>query len=215
MALADLSDSFEGSILSSDWLVYRPEVLGIDVKSGALSLRLTQQALWFNGNRGPLVYKFVSGNFKVTSRVHVRKASNPAANPTTPVHLAGLMARNPQGEIVGANENYVFIVAGFDEVDLSVETKSTLESVSSYEGPAWASADAELRLCRVGNTFYMYKRMIGAATFTLAKTYDRPDVPAKLQVGMNVYSATTPDLMAGFDEITFADAANEADCAAN
>lgn len=215
MALGDLSDSFDGSMLSSDWLVYRPEVLAINVSGGALSLHLTQQALWYNASRGPLVYKFVTGNFKVTSRVRVRKASNPAANPSNPVHLAGLMARNPQGEMAGANENYVFVVAGFDENDLSVETKSTVDSVSAYEGPTWPSADAELRLCRIGNSFHLYKRMIGAATFTLAKTYDRPDLPAKLQVGANIYSASAPDLAASFDEVTFAEAASEADCAAN
>jgi hypothetical protein len=106
-------------------------------------------------------------------------------------------------------------VAGYDENDLSVETKSTLNSMSMYEGPSWPSGDAELRLCRVGSMFYMYKRGIGEATFTLAKTYDRPNLPTKLQVGGNVYSLSAPDLVAHFDEMTFADASSEADCAAN
>lgn len=196
-------------------MAFRPEVLNISVGNGSLSLRLDQQALWYNANRGPLVYKFVTGNFKVTSRVRVRKASNPADPPTNTVHLGGLMARDPQGEMAGATENYVFIVTGFDEMDLSVETKTTVNSVSTYDGPAWPSGDAELRVCRIGTTFYLYKRAIGDATFVLAQTYDRPDLPAKLQVGANVYSASAPDLVANFDEITFADAANEADCAAN
>lgn len=213
--LALLSDTFEGNTLSSDWMVFRPEVLNITVANGALSLRLDQQALWYQNNRGPLVYKFVTGNFKMTSRVRVRKTSNPAEPPSKTVHLGGLMARDPQGEMPGATENYVFIVVGFDEMDLSVETKTTVNSVSTYEGPAWPSGDAELRLCRVGSMFHLYKRALGGATFTLAKSYDRPDLPAKLQVGGNVYSASAPDLIANFDEITFADATSESDCAAN
>ncbi len=213
--LDTLSDTFEGNMLSSEWLVYRPEVLNISVANGALSLRLDQQALWYNDSRGPLVYKFVSGNFKITSRVRVRKTSNPTMPPSNTVHLGGLMARDPQGEMPGAKENYVFIVAGFDEVDLSVETKTTVDSVSTYEGPAWPSGDAELRLCRVGSMFHLYKRAIGAATFDFAKSYDRPDLPAKLQVGVNVYSASMPDLAANFDEVTFAPASDMAECAAN
>jgi hypothetical protein len=90
-----------------------------------------------------------------------------------------------------------------------------VNSVSTYEGPSWPSGDAELRLCRVGSMFYLYKRALGAGTFTLANTYDRPDLPAKLQVGGNVYSLNAPDLVANFDEITFAEATSEADCAAN
>jgi hypothetical protein len=213
--ISDLSDSFDGNSLSSDWMVFRPEVLNITVANGSLSLRLDQQALWFNDNRGPLVYKNVTGNFRVTSRVQVRKASNPAVPPTNAVHLGGLMARNPQGAMPGASENYVFIVAGFDEVDLSIETKTTVNSVSTYEGPTWPSGDAELRLCRVGSKFFLYKRALGGPSFTLAKTYDRPDLPATLQVGANVYSYMTPDLLAQFDEITFSPVASEADCSAN
>lgn len=213
--LADRSDSFDGNALSSDWMVYRPEVLNISVSGGALALRLAQQALWYNDNRGPLVYKLISGNFKITSRVRVRKASNNTQPPSNAVHLGGLMARNPQGAMTGASENYVFIVAGFDEVDLSIETKSTMNSVSTYDGPAWPSGDAELRLCRVGSAFYLYKRPLAGGTFALAATYDRPDLPSMLQVGVNVYSLNAPDLVANFDEVTFAETTSVADCTTN
>jgi len=202
-------------MLSAEWLVYRPEVLAINVGNGALSLTLTQQALWFNNSRGPLVYKLVSGDFKVSARVRVRKASSPANPPSNPVHLGGLMVRNPAGEQPGGVENDAFIVTGYDENDLSVETKSTVNSVSTYVGPSWPSGDAELRLCRVGSTLRMYKRAISGGAFTLAQTYERPDLPATLQVGANVYSLNAPDLVASFDEIVFAKAASQADCEAN
>ena len=210
--LEQLSDYFDGNSLSSEWMVFRPDVLNITVANGALSLRLDQQALWFNDSHGPLVYKYVTGNFRMTARVLLHKASNPAEAPTNAVHLGGLMARDPQGEMPGAPENYVFIVAGFDEVDLSIETKSTVNSVSTYEGPAWPTADAQLRLCRLGSKFYLYKRAPAAAAYGLAQIYDRPDLPAKLQVGANVYSYMTPDLVAKFEEITFAPAATQVDC---
>jgi hypothetical protein len=39
-------------------------------------------------------------------------------------------------------------------------------------------------------------------------------MPATLQVGVNVYSLTAPDLLGIFEEVDFAPAATEADCAA-
>lgn len=213
--LTQLSDFFDGNSLSPEWMIFRPEVLNVTVGNGALSLRLDQQALWFNDNRGPLVYKYVTGNFRLTTRVRISKASNPAEPPSNAVHLGGLMVRDPQGEMPGAAENYVFVVAGFDEMDLSIETKSTVNSVSTYEGPAWPTGDAQLRLCRLGSKIYLYKRAIGAAKYGLAQIYDRPDLPAKLQVGVNVYSLSTPDLVAQFDEVTFASANTMVDCASS
>lgn len=212
---SNLSDTFDGNMLDPAWHVYRPEVLDIAVGSGALSLTLTQQALWFNNSRGPLVYKLVSGDFKVTAHIRARKNSSPQEAPASAVHLGGLMARDPAGEAPGAAENYVFVVVGYDENDISVETKSTTNSVSQYVGPTWPSSDAELRLCRVGSTFRLYKRPISGGAFTLAQTYERPDLPGELQVGANIYSLNAPDLKVSFDEIVFEKASSEADCAAD
>lgn len=120
------------------------------------------------------------------------------------------MARNP----AGPPENYVFIVVGNDENDLSVETKTTVNSASSYAGPSWPSGDAELRICRLGAAMHLYKREIGAASWTLATTYDRPDLPATLEVGPNVYAAASPpDLVVTFEEVEFAGVCDLAGCA--
>jgi hypothetical protein len=125
------------------------------------------------------------------------------------------MARNAQGTDQGGDENYTFIVVGRDENDVSVETKSTTNSVSDYEGPSWPSADAELRLCRLGSTFHFYKRAVGASSWELAKSYERPDLPAELQVGPNAYTAISPDLVVSFDEVIFRDVTDEASCTAD
>lgn len=99
------------------------------------------------------------------------------------------------------------------EDDLSVETKTTRDGQSDYEGPPWPSGDADLRICRLGPTFRLYKRAIGDGAWTLGATYARDDLPAALQVGLNIYSiAPRPDLLATFDEVRFAPAAAEADC---
>lgn len=212
--VAALSDDFAGNSLSGSWSVLNPQSLQIGVGGGELHLTVTQHALWFQSEQGTLVYKEVNGDFKLTSTVRARRTTNPNLPADRYVHLGGLMARSG----AGGGENYVFIVVGFDENDLSVETKTTVNNVSTYAGPSWPSGDAELRLCRVGRTFVVYKRALGAGTWTEANRYDRPDLPSTLQVGPNAYAFANgnpgaPDLTVSFDAATFAPVSGLADCA--
>ena len=183
-----------------DWSVLSPQSVDIRSENGSLTLMLKHRALWFMEQRGVLVYKDVSGNFKITADVHTAKRSNPAQPPggNGSVQLGGLMARNGNG----GQENYVFIVVGDDGDGLSVETKNTTDSFSKYNGPAWGSADAELRLCRFGQAFNLYKRHINSnESWTLAASFDRPDMPDDLQVGINIYTDSAPDLQIRYDNI--------------
>lgn len=210
--VSELTDRFDGNTLDPSWSVLMPEAVTIAVSGGSLALEMRQGALWFNDSRGVLLHKPVAGDFKMSTAVRTRKASNGAEPPSSFVHLAGLMVRDPGA----AAENYVFIVVGFDEDGLSVETKSTVDSMSRFVGPPWPSGDAELRLCRAGSKFLLYKRELGAASWTLAATEDRTDLPSVLQAGPNIYafdSGAGVDLRATFDDVVFAPVTSEADCA--
>lgn len=174
-------------------------------------MALRRRALWFMEQRGVLIYKPVSGDFKITAEVHVMKNSNPSESPggNGSVQLGGLMARNG----TGGPENYVFIVLGDDGNGLSIETKDTVDSFSKYDGPGWDSGEAELRVCRFGSIFNLYKRQIGTnESWILAGTFDRPDLPETLQVGANIYSDSAPDLLVRFDRLRIEAITSEADC---
>jgi len=97
--------------------------------------------------------------------------------------------------------------------DLSVETKTTLDGVSTYQGPAWGTADAELRLCRFRQTFNLYKRHINTSEpWILADSFDRPDLPSQLQVGANIYTNDEPDLRVQFDHLQIEPITAESEC---
>jgi hypothetical protein len=208
--VAALSDNFAGSSLDPAWSVVNPQDVSLSVASGSLTMQLTHGVLWFNASRGVLVYKLVTGDFAATTTAHARKASAPAQPPDSAIHLGGLMARGPASD--SGSENYLFAVVGFgDQGHLTVETKTTVNGSSQYDGPVWPSADAELRLCRVGRQFSLYKRSVGATAWTPAAAYDRPDLPATLQVGPNLY-APDGDLRVTVDGFRFAPVASAADC---
>ena len=184
-----------------DWTVFLPGAVNIQADGDALVLTLVRQALWFMNDRGVFLYKPVTGDFKITAEVHTSKHSDPSQPPggDGSVQLGGLMARSGEG----GSENYVFIVAGDDGNGTSIETKNTTDGISEYDGPAWDSPDVELRICRVGATFRLYKRHLGSEeSWIPAATFDRADLPETLQVGVNIYSNDEPDLQIRYENIS-------------
>ena len=184
----------------------------VSVRDGALSMTLTTPALWFNESQGVLAFKPVTGDFKATATVRTQRASNDEP-PAATIRLGGLMARDPASDTTGM-QNYVHIVVGNGPSGvLAIEHKTTANSNSVYDAPEWPSPDAQLRVCRVGSTFNLYKRPIGSRTWEQAASYDRPDLPAELQVGADIYSPNTPpDLRVRWDELRYQPVAGVGDC---
>ncbi len=181
-----------------DWSAFNSHLVDITTENGSLILTLKHHALWFMEQRGVLVYKSVDGNFKITADVHTSKNSDPTQPPggDGSVQLGGLMTRN-----------------GEDGDGLSIETKNTTDSFSKYHGPEWDSSDAELRLCRFGHTFNLYKRHVDSnEPWRLAESFDRPDLPDILQVGVNIYTDSAPDLRVQFDQLRIETVADQAAC---
>jgi hypothetical protein len=208
---AALGDEFDGTSLDPSWTVFNPSVVAVSVAGGALHLVAARSSLWFDSSQGALVHKLVAGDFKATTTVHTRKASNPAVAPDQSIELGGVMARSP----ASPPENYTFIVIGFGEQGhIAVEHKDTVNSSSQFSEVPW-TPDAELRLCRFGATVRVYRRHVGDSGWgapDLETT--RPDLPETLQVGLNMYAAeTAPDLDVSFDRISFAPVGSLNDCA--
>lgn len=193
------------------WQVINPQDVDIRTENGALIMTLTHRALWFMQQRGVLLYKPVSGDFRITADIHTAKSSDTSQPPggKGSVQLGGVMARSD----AGAQENYVFIVVGDDGDGLSVETKNTVNGLSKFDGPAWGSADAQLRLCRSGITLTAYTRHASTdEPWQQAASFDRPDLPADLQVGLNIYTDAAPDLQVRYESIKIEMISSAQDC---
>ena len=197
---APTTDTFDGTSLDSSWTVFRPDLADITVADGSLSIAPHSGALWYQASQADLVYKPVTGNFKATTTVHARKASNRTQTPSQFADVGGIMARNPSG----SSENYILGVVGYAEMNqLAVEHKSTTNGKSVY-GEVAFTPDAEFRMCRVGSTFTIYYRHPGDTTWGPAfAPFERPDLPATVQVGAIAYTgASSPDFVAIFDDFT-------------
>jgi hypothetical protein len=212
------SDNFDGPTLDPSWSIVNGKNFSYSVSGGSLHITPTTNTLWWMGDAtGALVYKLVTGNFKLTTAVRARRASD-ASQPVGPTdyQFGGIMARDPGS----AGQNYIFGVVGDRGETLQVETKSTTNDASQVQAENWPSGDAQLRLCRVGAMFHVLSRPIGGGSWAVASPfgppYERPDLPATLQVGPIAYAWTdSPDLRASFEYVQYASAASEADCTAD
>jgi hypothetical protein len=163
----------------------------IQEQDGALVMALKRRALWYMDRQGILAYEPVEGDFRITADVYTMKRADPGQAPGEDgtIQLGRAMARNG----TGSQENYVFIVVGSTTNGLAVETKNTINDFSQYHGPDWDSASASLLLCRSGQTFALYKRHIGSdEAWIPAASFERPDLPENLQVGVNIYTDSAP-----------------------
>lgn len=181
------------------WKTINGEDVDIGQTESGLAMTLTHRALWLNASKGVLFFTTVRGDFRLSAVVQTQKTSDSSQDPGRDgtIQLAGLMARAPT-----APENDVFVAAGSDASGLAVETESTTNAVSKVGASGWSSGDAELKLCRIGSTFTLWKRAIDSGDdFSLAATYRRDDLKGEVQVGPNIFSGSAPDITALFDNL--------------
>ncbi len=198
-------DEFDGPL--EGWSILNESVADISVDGGALHLVPDAWTVWVDGQSSTLVHRTIAGDFKVSAAVSVRSVQSPGSPPPPQYRFGGIMARDPSGN----PENHVFIVLGTDD-DPSVETKTTVNGASQWNGPPWPGGEGELRICRIGSDFRLYVREGGGA-WQLQTEYARADLPTELQVGPIAYNYDDgAEVRASFQFIDFEPVDGPSDC---
>ena len=95
------------------------------------------------------------------------------------------------------------------------ETKSTIDSVSDYTIDPIPESRGRVRMCRIGPTLRTYHAPYDGGPWQLHRTFDRPDLPADVQVGVTATENADPaDIIATFDWVRFRTPTSESDCTA-
>lgn len=233
--LASLSDTFDDAATLKQWQrVYEAEKsranqlakFDINTAHAGQMVMVPHASVWYQDYRGVLAYKQVTGDFVMTTRMHVsgRDGKNP---PRSSFSLAGIMLRTPRDVTPQTwrqgGENYVFLSAGAADRSGSwqLEVKTTQDSRSQLETSS-GQPSVTLRAARIGaHLILLYKFDDGQ--WVIRKRYHRPDMPAKIQAGLTCYTDWntcknmqpaqhnqtvirngSPDLIARFDHVTFA-----------
>ncbi|MGH7461276.1 MAG: nuclear transport factor 2 family protein, partial [Longimicrobiales bacterium] len=196
--LSSLSDEFDNAARRGEWTQHH-EVEGWSNKlrrseigaSGTLVLE-PHTSIWYFDYTGPFQYKEIEGDFMVTTRLRVTGTS--ADYPQSVFSMAGLMVRRPRPDVPFTSddkwpkdrENYIFVITGTtDSAGVAIlETKSAVRSsplVKHY--PLAQKGWLELRIVRLSRSLIVLYRPDGGDWIVHERFY-RPDLPAKVQVGM-------------------------------
>lgn len=191
-----LTDEFESPVSLAHWDSFEPaqgwpdHLRRAEVKDGLLELEPWTSG-WYAEFHAPYLYREVTGNFLVTTRIAANGLSTEV--PTATWSLAGLMVREPRAVNPDTweprAENWLFITTGVaDRVDQPVfESKTTVNSRSNLKlrpaKPGWA----ELGIARIGPTFLLLVRQ-GEEPWRIHERFYRMDLPRTVQVGLIAYT---------------------------
>ena len=215
--LTPLSDEFDDPATLGDWSRINQtegwnadqlETWDVDgTQPGRMTL-IPHTTVWYQDYRGPLVYKEITGDFVVSTEVHISDRDDVGGSDADDVpndaqySLAGLMVRTPRaisspadwsaGSMLddGTNngENFVFLSLGHGvDGQFSLEVKSTRNSDSQLTLTPVGVDTAEIQIARVGDALFELYRLPGE-DWVLHRRYLRDDMPDTVQVGMVAYT---------------------------
>lgn len=161
------------------------------VESGRLVLR-PKSSGWFEDNTAGHLYREVTGDFIVTTRIKVEGTRT--AVPQRSFSLAGLFIRAPrtfnQANWKPKQENWLFFSVGtaFPAGRSQFEIKSTYNSLSTLKIFDAKTGWMRLRIARSGELFTLLYQEEGSSNWKVLDQFIRPDLPATLNVGLTAYA---------------------------
>ncbi len=161
------------------------------VENGRLVLR-PKSSGWFEDNTAGHLYREVTGDFIVTTRIKVVGTRTPV--PQRSFSLAGLFIREPRTFTkttwTPKNENWLFFSAGtaFPAGRSQFEIKSTYNSLSTLKISEAKEGWMRLRIARSGELFTLLYQEEGSPEWKVLDQFIRPDLPETLHVGLTAYA---------------------------
>ena len=150
---------------------------------------------WFADKNAPFLFKEISGDFDLRSRIKASGLTNPVSE--TIWSLGGLMVRVPKrgtkDQWKPKEENWMFMTTGVAEEKGKqvIETKYTLNSKSNLKLRDAKADWITLRITRIGNAFIMLYKYDQDKSWTVHDRFYLVDWPPVLQVGINCYTNST------------------------
>ena len=161
------------------------------VENGNLVLK-PKSSGWFEDNQAGHLYREVTGDFIVTTRIRVEGTQTPI--PQRSFSLAGLFIRQPQTFTKASwtpnRENWLFFSVGtaFPAGSSQFEMKSTSNSLSTLKIADAPQGWMWLRVARSGELFTLLYQSENSNQWQVIDQFIRPDLPETLNVGLTTYA---------------------------
>jgi len=192
--------------IEEEWGISQLEHYSINDSTAGKMVMIPRTASWFGGYRGPLLYKEVSGDFTITTKVDIMGRDIPSL-PELDYNLAGIMIRYvrdyPNGALdpmtgwTSADNNYIFLASGAaanNHPSCSgcpgphFEVKNTINGNSNLRVVSIDTSSTMIRITRIDDTFIVMYRLESDHIWRVHQRYQRADFPVSVQVGLVVYT---------------------------
>ncbi|MEM9537702.1 MAG: hypothetical protein AAGA40_18770 [Cyanobacteria bacterium P01_E01_bin.45] len=194
--LRSLSTNFESPQALANWQEFQvdgwaPKWEAPRVEDGQLVLQ-PRSSGWFEDNTAGHLYREVTGDFIVTTRIRVEGTET--AIPQRSFSLAGLFIREPRTFTAETwtpgEENWIFFSIGtaFPAGQPQFEIKSTYNSLSTLKISDAQTGWIRLRIGRSGELFTLLYQAEGSEEWQVLDQFIRPDLPETLNVGLTAYA---------------------------
>jgi hypothetical protein len=208
------SDTFENSSTLTQWKKldetegWASKINKAVVENGQLIIEPATSG-WFADLQAPFLYKDISGDFDVRSRLKASGRNGSISK--TLWSLGGLMVRvakrSGKDQWKPHEENWLFINTGVAQESGKqvIESKYTLNSKSNLKLREGKSEWITLRIVRVGHSFISLYKYDQDKNWTVQDRYYIADLPPTLQIGFQCYTnseAVPPNVRFG-DPLTF------------
>ena len=203
--VAGFSDTFEDGQIDDRWVFYNEGFANAIEREGRLEIVVEQDRFWFENDESWGLFQSVTGDFDFSTSATILVETGPGNGDFSMVpnrnniehwhwRFGGIIAHNPASS--SGSRNYVFCVQGRrgneSASGIQFETKTTVNSVSFVDAFDLEEFQIDIRLRRVGEDYECYSRPYGTdETWALMSTFNRPDLPATLNVGLITYQEDT------------------------
>ena len=216
--LASLSDEFDNAASTAEWQRVNEvenwnadqlQTYDINQTQSGRMVMAPHTVVWYENWRGPMAFKEVTGDFVITTQVHISDRDDIGVPDADDVpgeaqySLGGVMIRTPRdindpltdwqpgsmsNDGTNNGENYIFLSMGHGtDGDFTFEVKTTRNSNSQLELTPVDSDTANLQLARIGDVVIASLQIPGQ-DWIVHRRYTRPDMPETMQVGLVSYT---------------------------
>lgn len=189
------------------WNLFHAPEVKVYQRGEALLLKPYVTSRWKDEEKGPFLWKSVSGDFEWTSRIRVTKSQDTTAAPDIGFQLGGLMIRNNSGD----SENHILFGLGcMGNPQLKLVSQHTIKNNSAIYVTKVDANDLYLRIRRRGPNVELH-RQTDEGVWTLVRQFSVQDWPPEIQFGIAGYTYVPgsgpkrqPDLLINASEISLA-----------
>ncbi|MCP4178662.1 MAG: hypothetical protein GY756_12935 [bacterium] len=189
------NDEFDNSNSLAEWKFLHEEdrlpnkIRTIDInKSSKEGLYIEPfTACWYSGFYGIYMYKEISNDFIITTKIKVTGIENDL--PADKWSIAGLLIRKPIDSTISLTkrkENWLYINSGRGkEAEWVLDSKYTIDNESTWYASASKNSLVELRIVRIKSFFVtMYK--LENEDWKVHKKMVLNNIPENVQAGINI-----------------------------